>query len=759
LGLAVALVIATPAIAYADRAIAGRVLDEKSGEPIAGAQVTAGGIEVFSADDGAFRVSGVPDGGFDVFALADGYEPYLGRARAGAVLTIRLARDANGGEVVQIQGEAPLNAEPVTAVGPAVIDTLPGTGNDALRSLQSLPGVARIPFGLGGLALRGNAPRDTHVYLDDIQVPILYHFGGLSSFVPTSFISDLQLEPGSFGVRYGRGMGGIANVTSRTGRIDRWREAGTVSLLDAAASAEGPGPMHGGWTFGVRRSYADAVLGVAPIDLTLVPRYLDAQLRWESGDGKWTALTFVSDDSLHLVRDPSGGGAGGLDASGLAAFDYVSQFVRTGVRYRDRVGDATLVVTPSLGIDNVSAIANHKGEDKGQSRLTESGTIRAELTQPIDGGSIHIGADATAIHYDWEINDVPPPSPMDPNPQTITKRDNALWSEDAGAWIETAWATEDERIGVRPGVRIDYFGLSDQWTIDPRVQVSHRGPNCTTITESLGLYHQGPSIVDYDPAFRKPGMNDLSASWAVQFSAGVKAPLRDVAQLSMTAYAEDMHELPVDVITGATPISANGGGEAGGIFGVARELIDDQFGSYSYRENRGRGFAAGLETMVRKDTGELTGWIAYTYARTFRLGDPSRTPDWLPYVLDQPHLFTAVASWRMSDHWRFGGRLRFSSGNPYTPVAASYQPPDSREWRAIDGPLLSERLPFFAQLDLRVDRIWIRKWGRIDFFLDLQNATNRANAEGVTYNDDYTHRSYTRGLPIFPSFGVEYIPP
>ena len=28
----------------------------------------------------------------------------------------------------------------------------------------------------------------------------------------------------------------------------------------------------------------------------------------------------------------------------------------------------------------------------------------------------------------------------------------------------------------------------------------------------------------------------------------------------------------------------------------------------------------------------------------------------------------------------------------------------------------------------------------------------------VTYNNDYTVRSYTRGLPIFPSIGVEWIP-
>jgi hypothetical protein len=761
--IAIVVLVAAPALAHADRSIAGRVLDARSAQPIGDAEVSAGGVETLTTADGSFTISGVPEGTFDVFALADDYEPFLGRARSGATITIRLAPAANGAEVVQIEGEAPLNAEPATSIGAAEIDTLPGTGNDALRSLQSLPGVARIPFGLGGLALRGAAPRDTHVYLDDIEVPILYHFGGLASFVPTTFLSDLELEPGSFGARYGRGMGGIAVITSRTGRADRWREGGEVSLLDAAATAEGPGPQRGSYSFGVRRSYADAVLGAVPIDLTLVPRYLDGQARWQSGDGAWTALAFVSDDSLHLVRTPSSGGNGNLDPSGLAAFDYVSEFARTGVRYRARYGDGdlapTLTITPSLGLDHISAVANNKGEDKGQARTSYSATTRAELTQPFDGGAFRLGADATLRHYAWDLNDVPPPSPEDPEPMTILHRTGDLWSEDAGLWLETSWSTADDSFGVRPGVRLDYFGLSDQWTIDPRLSISHRGPRCSTITESLGIYHQGPSIVDYDPAFRVPGMNDLGPSWSTQASVGVKAPLSDVAQVSMTAYAEDMHELPVDVVTGATPISANGGGEAGGLYGIATELIDDEFGSYTYRENRGRGFAAGLETMVRKDTGALTGWVAYTYARSFRKGDPTTHPDWLPYVLDQPHLLTAVASWKRDEHWRFGGRFRVASGNPYTPVAASYEPPDSHNWHVIDGPLLSSRLPFFMQIDLRVDRIWIRKWGRIDAFLDLQNVTNRANAEGVTYNADYSHREYTRGLPVFPSFGVEYIPP
>ena len=72
--------------------------------------------------------------------------------------------------------------------------------------------------------------------------------------------------------------------------------------------------------------------------------------------------------------------------------------------------------------------------------------------------------------------------------------------------------------------------------------------------------------------------------------------------------------------------------------------------------------------------------------------------------------------------------------------------------------VLSARLPAFAQLDVRVDRSWTRSWGTLKLFLDVQNVTNRLNPEGVTYNFDYSQVRYTRGLPVFPSLGLEYAP-
>ncbi len=128
----------------------------------------------------------------------------------------------------------------------------------------------------------------------------------------------------------------------------------------------------------------------------------------------------------------------------------------------------------------------------------------------------------------------------------------------------------------------------------------------------------------------------------------------------------------------------------------------------------------------------------------------------LPYVLDQPHSLTVLATTALGDSWRLGGRFRYTTGNPFTPVDHAVR--NGSRYTAVDGALLSQRLPAFFQLDLRIDHAWRRSWGTLDLYIDVQNVTNRDNPEGVTYNKDYSQRSYTTGLPVFPSIGVEYIP-
>jgi hypothetical protein len=740
-----------PSVAFAGRSILGTVVDDATGAPIVGAYIVVGSGEAATDEQGQFQIEEVPFGRLDVVVVAGGYRTFFGSARIGGDLKVRLVADGSTSEVIEVSGRAP--SGPPLHLDTAAIRTLPGAGNDALRALQSMPGVARTPFGLGGLALRGTAPRDTKVYLDGIEVPLLYHFGGLASFVPTAAVDELTLEPGGASVRYGRGLGGVAVVTSRTGRSDRWRVGAELSLIHAAAIAEGPGPLDGTWLIGARRSYFDAIERAAGLDLALAPRYGDAQLRWESGDGRWMAILFGSDDKLQLIHDPNNTSQGGINTSNVRSFDYTSRFARLGLRFRAVHNATQLTILPSVGIDDVNGRANHNDIDKGMHRTTVPINFRADIATPFAGGTILLGLDGGTSRHSYDMLNTPPPSPAEPNPTIVVHRSLSRWTADAGAFIEQSWFIANSNIEIRPGLRGDHFGLSDQWTLDPRLALHEHLPHGIELSQSIGRYHEPPLITDLDPIF---GMRRMLGSAATQIASTIKAIIDDDKEVSATVYYQDLSELPVDAVTGATPISANGGTDSGGALGISRELLDTQFGSYSYREAIGTGHAYGLEMIARRNVGRWTGWLAYTYARSLR-HSPVRGPGDFPYVLDQPHTVTLLATTALGRGWRFGGRFRYATGNPFTPVASAVQQPDGK-WMAIDGPLLSERLPDFFQLDLRIDHEWHRTWGIIDLYIDVQNVTNRGNAEGVTYNNDYTQRSYTTGLPVFPSIGVEYVP-
>jgi len=743
-----------PGRAWAERAVEGRVVDRATGEPIVGALIAVGANEGVSDDHGDFRVPDVELGRLEVVAIADGYQAYFGAARVGAVMTIRMTADGSSGETSPVLGPAPAGAP--LHLDTNQIRTQPGAGNDVLRALQSLPGVARTPYGLGGLALRGTAPRDTKVYLDGIEIPLLYHFGGLASFMPTGAVDEVTLEPGGASVRYGRGLGGVAVVTSKTGRRDRWRSGAELSLIHAAALAEGPGPLQGSWLIGARRSYFDAIIKGANLDLVFVPRYMDVQLRWESGDGRWMAFLVGSDDKLTLTRDPddgSSGSGGGIDTTNVKSFLYVSRFARAALRYRAVRGATSITVLPSIGVDDINARANHMDIDKGMHKTSVPLSLRAEVATALAGGTLLAGFDGGWVRQTYDMVNTPPASPMNPDPEGVVHRNLTRWAADTGAYLEQSWFFFDDRLQLRPGLRGDHFGLSDQWTLDPRLTANLKLPNGLELIQSLGRYHAPPLVTDLDPIF---GDRVMYGSSATQVATTVKTIVGDDKELSATAYYQDLRELPVDAVTGATPTTANGGTESGGVLGISRRPVDTQFGSYNYREANGTGHAYGPELIARKNVGTWTGWIAYTYARSYRR-NPTKMTDYRPYVLDQPHSLTVVGTTMLGKHWRIGGRFRFTSGNPYTPVAGAYVDEDG-DWEPIDGPLLSKRLPDFVQIDLRVDRVWKRPWGVLNLYIDLQNVINHKNAEGITYNADFSTPTYTRGLPIFPSIGVEYIP-
>ena len=271
---------AATARAAPQRIVHGTVVDKVTHEPIEGAVVLSERASAASAADGTFALAVAP-AEHELTVTAAGYA-LRGVHLDTDPLVVELDPAAN--EAIQISGHAP---DPPKAQAHTLsaddIRILPGSGDDILRAAQALPGVARLPYSFGGIVLRGSSPRDNIVYLDGIEVPLAFHFGGLTSFYPSNMLADMKVINGGFDAMYGRAQGGMVDLSSREPRRDTWRMGGSVGLLDSSVWAEGP-VQDGGILFGVRRSYFD-VVGLAFVpDSVPLPSYLDAQVRTSFGD-------------------------------------------------------------------------------------------------------------------------------------------------------------------------------------------------------------------------------------------------------------------------------------------------------------------------------------------------------------------------------------------------------------------------------------------------------------------------------------------
>lgn len=171
-------------------------------------------------------------------------------------------------------------------------------------------------------------------------------------------------------------------------------------------------------------------------------------------------------------------------------------------------------------------------------------------------------------------------------------------------------------------------------------------------------------------------------------------------------------------------------------------------------ENGGEGRAYGAELLLRQRFGNwYWGWIAYTLSFAERK-DPM-SGGYRPFDFDQTHILTVVASFSLPWDLELGGRFRYVTGSPDTPVVSAVYDGDSGIYVPKYGEPNSARNDDFHQLDIRLDKTWVFQDWILTTYIEVQNVYNRANPEGYSYNYNYTEREVISGLPIIPGFGIK----
>ena len=639
---------------------------------------------------------------------------------------------------------------------------VPGTQGDTLKVVQNLPGVGRASFGSGQLVVWGSSAKETRVNVEGVEIPALYHMGGLRSTVNSDLVKSIDLSPGAYGAEFGRGLGGLVRVELAPLPTAGTRGYVAADVLDTSAQVSTALTNRIRLSVAGRYSYLDRImqnLSSKDIgDFFPIPRYDDYQAKLAIAFRRDEELSFTflgADDNLRRTIPAS-------DPADQRTQDNETKFQRLIMTYSRLFDDGSSVrVTPSVGHDrqglweSFGGVGNQLQSDSWQYGL------RAGLRRRVaKWGILSLGMDAQGRTMSLSRRGSMNQPPREGDLVVFGQRPSSdLNSDDwkVGVWSLGAYAMLDIKLGnfsLTPGLRFEpslvegnhrypksatspYLGYANLDLAEnplgvpvirdlpnPRLQVAWRGINRLTLLSSMGIYGQPVDPEDMSPVFGNPGIH---GSRAIHLTAGFSYKLRNTLTLETMGYYKSLRDL---VSRSANPSPA-----------VGESLTQD-----------GTGRVRGLQVLLRQEMLKgFFGWISYSLSKSERRDHPN-----LAYRLfdqDQTHVLALLASYDLGKGFEVGARFRYATGMPRTPVVDSYRSNLTGNYEPVLGAQNSIRIPSFYQLDARAEKVFVMGPRKISVFLDVQNLTNRKNPEEFAYSENYQTRKFITGLPALAVVG------
>jgi hypothetical protein len=164
------------------------------------------------------------------------------------------------------------------------------------------------------------------------------------------------------------------------------------------------------------------------------------------------------------------------------------------------------------------------------------------------------------------------------------------------------------------------------------------------------------------------------------------------------------------------------------------------------------GTSAGAEFLVQRNSvAGLSGWMSYSIGHS-RYRDII-TGERFDGDLDQRHTVNTFLQYALSSRTSVSGKFRYGSNFP---MPGYWQQNDGR---VFVGERLNEvRVPAYARLDLRVNRVFNYTKRRLTLFAEVMNALNRNNSRfrtpAINGNTGEAFEYLQDLFPRLPSAGI-----
>ena len=605
-----------------------------------------------------------------------------------------------------------------------------------VHALESGGGVASAGLGGDGAGRPGGEPADPQdvlyvrgsaadlklVLLDGAPVYAPFHSGGLIESFEPGVLHSARLHLGGAPARYDGGLSYVMDLTTRSPNGEHLGGAAGVDMMSARGMLEGP--LGRGATF---LASGRLVHGASMRQLEGEPfpyRYGDALGRVDValGRGRLSATGFSNQEGVRVDTIPGR-----------------EEFARWGnlagsLRYRGRLGGADAEVTAALGDFNAFL---------PRGTLLKSANLRrARLA--VDLASTE---GAVRLRYGWSYDRTwVHHNVRDRSNGERTLLDAVSTGDVGGAYLDATWQAAS-RVVLRGGMRGDMFSDGPFISFAPRIAATWLLTDRAALTLAGGRYHQYVRVKPEFP-FQLPIPNiadslgiatELRVASANHLSLSLDQQLDEGTRLGLEGFFKRYEGLPVP----------------------------DEIGAYT----------SGVDVWVRRSAGAVDGWAGYSLSWSWSQGTAPR--DTARFTGRQ--ILSAGVGGRVGRHGRFGLRVAYGAGLPYTGIGLSQgtgppphdgapapgnssggtSSPEDGEFPSDDAPLDAFEPDPFLRLDAEVSGTWSPRFAgrvtQITPYVRVMNALDRRDALFYRYNpgEDDNPRGVAT-LPVLPVVGVEW---
>ena len=724
-----------PLMAQQNVVLSGTVRDKKTGESLIKAVIRIQELPnagIISNEYGFYSLS-LPKGNYVAVVSQVGYETLVQKIKLDSSVSIDFKLETKNQlrEVVVESSrkndnltKAQMGTETINMSAISKVPVIFGE-KDLLKTIQLLPGVKSAGEGNSGFFVRGGGADQNLILLDEAPVYNATHLLGFFSTFNSDAIKDATIIKGNSGSQYGSRLSSVLDVKMKEGNNQDYTVNGGLGLISSKVSIEGPLQKNkSSFILSGRRTYADV--------------FLKATEKFKDNILYFYDLNAKANYQINAKNKVYISGYFGRDELGLGQDFGIDWGNKTGTIRWNKIISNRLFLNTSLIYSDYNYNVKLKN---GETNFNINSNIK-DVNLKQDYTLYANGLNTLRFGFNSILHTITPSTFSGTVINSVAKEgrnglENALYltnnyrannqlTIDYGMRLSTYTLMGGDVYNiyengvVKSSVKLNRSSFGKTYAnLEPRITTNYRISDETSIkagyARNVQHLHLLSNSVASSPSDQWIGNSyNIKPEIADQLSVGYVTKLfKSKFELTAETYYKYLQN----------QIDYKDGAEINTVSDVESVLL------------YGIGRAYGLELLLKKKEGRLTGWIGYTLSKTERKIDGINEGKWYNARQDRTHDISVVGIYELNSRWSISGVFVYNTGDAVTYPTGKYN---------LQGQTLYQyaarnenRMPAYHRLDFSATyekNKTKRMHGSWNF--SLYNVYGRENAFRISFKDD-----------------------